>query len=88
MQNPLLNYLGDWIKSSLRANTAVLGCTALKMFAPLLPGSVMSALGGMCIHRCTSVNHQDTASANMGMISTQAQPNLLRTAFEFAACLY
>ena len=46
--------LGGWIKSSLRANTAVLGCPALKMCAPLLQGSVVSALGGMCIHKCTN----------------------------------
>ena len=80
MQNPLLNFLGGWIKSSLRTNTAVFGCPALKMFAPLLPGSVVSVLGGMCIHMCTNpakCNHQDTSSANMGMMATQAQPKLL-----------
>ena len=53
-RNPLLNCLGGWIKSGLRANTAVFGCPALKMFAPLLPGSIVSALGGMCIHMCTN----------------------------------
>ena len=64
-----------WIKSSLRANTAIFACPALKMFAPLLPAAASCLHLVVCASTCAqiplSVNHQDTASA------TQAQPKLL-----------
>ena len=80
MQKPVLNFLGGWIKSSLRANIAVFGCPALKMFAPLLPGRVVSVLCGMCIHMCTN-SAKCTPSGHSigqyGVMATPAQPRLL-----------
>ena len=89
MQNPLLNCLGGWIKSSLRAKSAVFGCPALKMFAPLLPGSVVSALGGMCILKCTNHAKCKPSGHSISQYGDDGHSGTTKvaTAFEFAACL-
>ena len=69
--------LGGWMKSSLRANTAVFGFPALHLFCQAALCQYFVVCASTCAQIPLNVNHQDTASANMGMMATQAQPKLL-----------
>ena len=64
-------------KSSLRANTAVFGFPALHLFCQAVLCQYFVVCASTCAQIPLSVNHQDTASANMGMMATNAQPKLL-----------
>ena len=65
------------------------GCPALKMFAPLLPGSVVSVLCGMCIHMCTNPAKCKPSGHSIGQYGDDGHSGTTKvaTAFEFAACL-